>query len=281
MSWREAFSELVREVQKAGVDDAAREVRLIWEWATGRRYSDWLVRGGVIDPAAIATMRQAVARRGQHEPWAYIVGHREFFGLDLLVTPDVLIPRPETEHLVEAVLADRPADGQRVVDVGTGSGAIALALAFERPQWRVVGVDVSELALRVARRNAERLRLAVTFLRSDLLSQVADSVDVIAANLPYVARSDRTPMELTYEPEVALYADAQGLSLITRLVFESPRWLTDQGQIFLECGAGQAPEICRQLDSAGYSGVAVRKDWAGLDRVVSAVWRPCGGGPHV
>jgi release factor glutamine methyltransferase len=274
MDWREALSQLAAQLAGGGVETPVREAALIWEWATSQSYSDWVVSGGTVAPDEFEAMRRIAVRRIQHEPWAYITGRREFFGMELTVTPDVLIPRPETEHLVEAVLAARPLSQQRLVDVGTGSGAIALAVARARPAWTVFGVDINPAAVAVAQQNARRLNLAVTFQCSDLLCEVSGRFDVIAANLPYVAQSEEVDPETEYEPDGALYAGDHGLALIARLISASPSWLAPGGQLFLECGATQARAICQLLKDAGFSDLEVQQDLAGLDRVVAAAWRP-------
>lgn len=225
----------------------------------------------VLDRAAPLSASHALAfgtlidRRAAREPVAYILGRREFRYLTLSVDPRVLVPRPETELLVEVGLG-LPA-GSRVADVGTGSGAVALALASERPDLSVTGTDISADALAVARGNAARLGLPARFLESDLLAAGAP-FDAVLANLPYVAEGASLGPEITrYEPAGALFAGPDGLSLVRRLVAQiagAPEVMT----LALEIGAEQAAAVSELLRAAGFGAVEVRRDLAGLDRVV-------------
>jgi len=219
-----------------------------------------------LSPAAAGAFRDFARRRTQREPVAYIIGRKGFRRLDLEVDTRVLIPRPETEHVVEAAL-DLPA-GARVVDVGTGSGAIALALADERPDLQVVATDVSPDALAVARANAARLGLDVEFVEADLLDGVPGPVDAVVSNPPYVREGERLgPELLRYEPAVALYGGDDGLVFYRRLApavagasfvaFEIAGWL------------GEA--VSELLSAEGFTTTVV-KDLAGIDRVVVG-WR--------
>jgi release factor glutamine methyltransferase len=215
--------------------------------------------------SAWARFETLVARRADREPVAYILGRRDFRRLTLAVDRHVLIPRPETELLVEVGLTLAP--HASVVDVGTGSGAVALALADERPDLVVRGLDVDPDALAVARENAERHGLPVSFGCSDLLDD--GSYDAILANLPYVR--DGTPLEpeiADYEPARALFAGADGLDLVRRLirvVADGPR---PPALLALEIDPGQAATVAGLIRAAGFSSVAVHSDLAGLDRVV-------------
>lgn len=209
--------------------------------------------------------RDLVLRRQQHEPVAYLTGWRGFRHLDLRVDARVLIPRPETEHLVEAALALEP--GSRVIDVGTGSGAVALALADERPDLEIVGTDVSEQALAVARENAARLGLSVDFVAGDLLA--GRTCDAVVSNPPYVADGDPLPVDVArYEPAGALYAGPDGLSVYRRLA-PAARAAGARFAAF-EVGQGQAGAVADLLTAAGFASVAVIQDLAGIDRVVVA-----------
>lgn len=204
-------------------------------------------------------------RRAAHEPVAYLLGRRAFRGIELQVDPRVLIPRPETELLVEAGVA-LPAAAS-VIDVGTGSGAVALALADERPDLRVSGVDVSPEAVAVAEANASRLGLDVSFRVGDLLAGCAPC-DAVLANLPYVETACRLPSDVAdHEPSLALDGGADGLHLIRRLVAQAAArpWPALLG---LEIGAAQGPAVAALVAEAGFGAVEVRRDLAGHDRVV-------------
>jgi release factor glutamine methyltransferase len=205
-----------------------------------------------------------MTRRVKREPIAYITGYRDFRRLTLAVDPRVLIPRPETELLVEVGLG--LPSGARVADVGTGSGAVALALAAERPDLNVTGIDSSEDALAVARANAGRLSLDVEFVCADLLDD-AHGYDAVLANLPYVAAGSRLAPEIAlYEPAGALFAGADGLDVVRRLVALAG----ERGVPFiaLEIGFDQAAAVTALLRGARYESVARHRDLAGYNRVV-------------
>jgi release factor glutamine methyltransferase len=201
--------------------------------------------------------REFVARRARREPVAYILGRKGFRRLVLDVDPRVLIPRPETEHVVEAALT--LPEGARVVDVGTGSGAIALALADERPDLRVVGTESSLGALAVAQANGARLGLPVEFLAGDLLEPVSGPVDAVVANPPYVRDGERLAPELGYEPHEALYGGRDGLEVLRRLAAA----VREVPFVAVEVGAGQAAGVASMLRATD-----VVRDLAGIERVV-------------
>lgn len=212
--------------------------------------------------------RDAVARRGRREPVAYIVGARDFRRLRLEVTSEVLIPRPETEHLVEWVCEVAP-EGAAVLDWGTGSGAVALALATERPDLAVCGIDVSAAALAVARRNDRDD--AVEWVESDGFAALADrSFDVVASNPPYIAAADLPGLapELGHEPRVALVSGSTGLECYRRIAADAPAHLAAGGWLIAEIGERQADAVAEIWRAAGLDPVEVRRDLAGLDRLV-------------
>jgi release factor glutamine methyltransferase len=218
-----------------------------------------------------------VARRLRHEPIQYITGEQEFYGLNFNVTPAVLIPRPETEHLVEAVLkilsADRPL---KIADIGTGSGAIAIALAAHLPLASITALDISPKALDVARTNANQHQVAshIRFLQSDLLSAVdgeAETFDAIVSNPPYIPTSDRStlhPQVREHEPATALFAGASGLDIYRRLIPESRQALKPGGLLALEIGHGQQADIERLL--ASWHEVSFLNDLQQIPRIALA-----------
>ena len=214
----------------------------------------------------LAAYQRLIERRLLFEPMQYILGEQEFYGLALKVSRAVLIPRPETELLVEAVLA-RAAAGARVVDVGTGSGAIAIALAVHLAGAEVWAVDVSAEALGVAVANAEAHGVSVKFVESDLLAGVAGEFDVVVSNPPYVCAGEGLhPQVGEWEPGGALFAGEDGLDVYRRLVPEAWGRLKLGGWLALEIGFGQG-EALREM-MAGWSGVEVLRDLAGVERVV-------------
>ena len=219
--------------------------------------------GRGLTPDEARAFMDAAARRRAREPVAYIVGRKGFRFLELAVDPRVLVPRPETEHLVEAALELPP--GTRVVDVGTGSGAIALALKAERPDLVVTGTDASADALAVARANAARLGLEVAFVQGDLLAGV--DPEAVVANPPYVAEGTPLAPEIArYEPPWALYGGPDGLGVIRRLVAA----VRGARFVALEVGEGQAPVVAELLRDAGFGEVESRPDLARTDRVLVA-----------
>jgi release factor glutamine methyltransferase len=210
-------------------------------------------------------------RRLRSEPMQYITGQQEFYGLAFEVSPDVLIPRPETEHLVEAVLKHVKPNAS-IIDVGTGSGAIAVALARALPQAQVVAVDLSPAALEVARRNARRNEVSdrVTFLQSDLLDAVeGGDFDAIVSNPPYVADGEvLEPQVSNYEPHAALYAGPTGLEVYERLVPQARKRLKPNGWLMLEIGFGQQAGVETLLHD--WSALSLVPDLQGIPRVIQA-----------
>jgi release factor glutamine methyltransferase len=221
--------------------------------------------GRAIEPVAARVFMDFAARRRAREPVAYILGTKGFRSIELDVDPRVLIPRPETEHLVEAVL-DLPR-GSRVCDVGTGSGAIALALKSERPDLDVVATDASAEALAVAEGNARRLGLDVSFHHGDLLAGVPGPLDAIVSNPPYVEDgADLAPDIVRYEPALALRAGPAGLDVISRLLPSAGA--TAAHTVALEIGAGQARAVAELIRGAGFPRVEAVEDLAGIERVL-------------
>jgi release factor glutamine methyltransferase len=221
----------------------------------------------------LAACRELIARRAKREPVAYILGRWGFRGLDLEVDRRVLVPRPETELVVDRCLALlEGVAGPDVVDVGTGSGAIALALASEVPEARVFGCDVSGEALEVARSNGARLGIDVDWAVCDLLSGIdGRRFDLVVSNPPYVAEGEVESLEpevRDWEPRQATVAGETGLEVIERLVAAAPPALQPGGALVLEVGAGQAGAVAGRLESAGFAEVGRDPDHAGIERIV-------------
>jgi release factor glutamine methyltransferase len=226
----------------------------------------------LLTPAESDQLESSLKRRLASEPMQYITGSQEFFGLLFEVTPAVLIPRPETEHLVEAALEHIGREAVRIVDVGTGSGAIAISLAHARPQSHVTAVDLSVAALEVARRNAQRHGVLdrVTFLQSNLLAAVYGAdFDVVVSNPPYIAEGEVLEAQVSdYEPQSALYAGPTGLEVYERLIPEARMVLKPEGWLLLEIGFGQQPAVEALL--RGWRFVSVGHDLQGIPRVLQA-----------
>jgi release factor glutamine methyltransferase len=254
MGRRDAQVLLLRVLERDGAWLLAHpEVKLSEEQAG--QYDDW------------------IARRLRNEPVQYILGEQEFYGLMLRVTPDVLIPRPETEHLVEAVLERVPKDAAvRICDVGTGSGAIAVALAHELPRAQVMALDISAAALQVAKENAERHGVAgrVRFVESDLLNGVkGETFDLVVSNPPYVADSEVLEAQVRlYEPSEALFAGPTGLEVYRKLIPQAREELVCGGWLLMEIGQGQRDAVAGLL--ADWDGVNFVDDLQGIPRVAIA-----------
>jgi release factor glutamine methyltransferase len=267
---REALDSAVIALTAAGVDTPRLDAEVLLAHALGVDRLTLLVDGEApVQGPAVRVFQDAVRRRSVgREPVAYITGVKGFRHLDLHVDPRVLIPRPETETLVEAALG--LPQGARVVDVGTGSGAVALALKDERPDLAVTATDVSEDALAVARANAARLGLEVAFVHTDLLDGVGE-LDAVVSNPPYVEDGAALAPEIArHEPASALYAGLDGLAVVRRLVAQA----AERGAEFLaiEVGAGQALAVEELARAADFARTARYADLAGIERVVAA-WR--------
>jgi release factor glutamine methyltransferase len=251
----------------------ASEARLLLGHVLGRPAA-WLIAHDdeVLVEEALLRFASLVARRKGGEPVAYLQGLREFYGREFLVSNAVLIPRPETELLADIVLGKGVGAGgtAKLLDLGTGSGCIAITLALEIPSARVSAVDASDAALNVARRNAERLGASLRLLCSDWFSALAgERFDLIVANPPYVAESDPhlAAGDLRHEPRQALASGADGLDAIRRIVAAAPQHLMPGGQVWLEHGYDQADAVRELLSAAGLSGIEQHRDVAGIVRV--------------
>ena len=206
-----------------------------------------------------------LAERRRREPWAYITGEKEFFGLRLAVGPDVLVPRPETERLVELVIEGAP-EGGRVLDLGSGSGCIAIAVKMHRPDLCVTAADLSAPALKTARANARTHGVDVEFRQSDWFSTLAGRFHWIACNPPYVAESDPALEDLSAEPRIALAGGPKGLAAIVAAIAQSGAHLEAGGTLALEHGHDQGEAVRRQLVACGFIAVETHGDLAGHPR---------------
>ena len=256
---------------------AALDAQLLLGFSMGRARS-WLLAESEapIAPEALADFELRVARRAQGEPLAYLIGTREFWSLDLKVSPAVLVPRPETELVVERALALLGIPVADIADLGTGSGAIALALAHERPRWRITATDRSTAALAVAAANACALAITnVEFLNGDWFAPLGGRVfHLLACNPPYMAAHDPALEDaaLRHEPQGALVAAQGGLADLAAVVAGAPEHLSPGGWLVLEHGAGQGPAVAELLVAHGFGHVRCHTDLAGLPRVTEAQW---------
>ena len=207
-----------------------------------------------------------------HIPAQYIIGHAEFFGMELKVDERVLIPRPETEELVELILSENPEKNLKILDIGTGSGAIALALAKNRPDWSVTAADISQDALDLAMENAKAQDLNLSFIKSDCFSEISAKYDIIVSNPPYISREDHEEVGLNVlhsEPYLALFADEDGLAIYRRIAEDSKNYLNDGGKIYLEIGYKQGQSVpVLFMENLPEKRVRTLKDQFAQDRMV-------------
>lgn len=274
-----------QQLAAAGCDSPRLDAELLLAHTLGRDRT-WLYRypQAEVTEAELTTFLELIARRAQREPVAYLIGHKGFYGLDFVVTPDTLIPRPETELLVETALAGAAAvigaqaesSVYSMVDVGTGSGCIAVTLAKMAPAAKVTAIDLSERALAVARLNAERHKVVdrIEFLQGDLLAPLQEPVDLIASNPPYIDPAElaapfTTPEVNRYEPRLALAGGEAGLAIVRRLVAQASRFLKPGGMLLVEIGATQG-NVVKKLAQAEFPAalVAIKPDLAGWDRLL-------------
>jgi release factor glutamine methyltransferase len=269
-SARDALDGAITAIAAAGCETPRLDAEVLLAHALGvtreRLLTDRELR---VEGPAVRPFQEAVRRRAvEREPVAYITGRRGFRRVELSVDHRALIPRPETELLVEVGLG--LPEGARVLDIGTGSGAVALALKQERPDLEMTGSDISEHALALAQANGQRLGLEVAWLRSDLLEEVPDEYDAVLCNPPYVAEHERAalaPEILRHEPPGALFAGPDGLATIRVLLAQ----LAGRGRVrlaALEVGAGQAQAVSELMHTAGFPAVRAERDLAGIERVV-------------
>ena len=255
----------------------ASEARLLLRHVL-QRSAAWLLAHDDIplDEDALLAFASLVARRAGGEPVAYLLGYREFFGRRFAVTPATLIPRPETELLVELVTGKVGADSTAsILDLGTGSGCIAITLALELPAARLTGGDFSAAALEVARANAQALASAVRLCQSDWFAALdGERFDLIVGNPPYVAAADQHlgQGDLRHEPMTALASGDDGLDVIRRIVAAAPRYLHPGGALLLEHGHDQGPSVRELMMAAGFSELVQHRDLGGILRVTSGVF---------
>ncbi|HEX5707118.1 MAG TPA: peptide chain release factor N(5)-glutamine methyltransferase [Pyrinomonadaceae bacterium] len=279
---REALAEGAQVLRESGMGEARREAASLLTHATGRDRAYLFAHDDeTLDASVAARFRESLARRARGEPLQYLTGRQEFYGREFEVTPDVLIPRPETEHLVDAALEIM--EGTRAplfCDIGTGSGCVAVTLLAEREDARGTAADISEAALRVAARNAARhgvsrrlaLRVSDCF---DSLEPGDETLrtrfDIIVSNPPYVRESDIASLQREvreHEPRGALTPGGDGLAVVRRLVAEGPRHLREGGHMLFEIGFDQHEEVARMIDPRAWTLLDIRPDLQGIPRVV-------------
>ncbi len=274
MTLQQALSQARGKLAASGIEDASLEAELLLRHSLGmERVQLYLDIGRDLDPREEAAFSQLLGRRLKGEPSAYITGHREFFGLDFRVGPDVLIPRPETELLVEkAIQVARERSISRIAEIGTGCGAIAISLVLALPAVRLYATDISASALEVARLNCQKHKVMdkVQLLRGDMLEPLPEPVDLIVANLPYIGASELAASGLaSFEPRLALDGGADGLDKIRRLCRQAGVKLRPRGILLLEVGQGQAMPLVTFLRGLfPKAQVEVFPDLGGIERMV-------------
>lgn len=271
-------SELLLEASKrllaVGIEEAKNDARLLFMHATGRSFSEVFLMGAEnVSQETADEFEQLIARRETREPLQYITGEQEFCGIPFRVRKGVLIPRPETELLCEAVF--KQAENKRVLDLCTGSGCIAVTVAKLGKPAEVVASDISEEALAIAEENAEQCGVSVRFLKGDLFESITGRFDIIVSNPPYIESSTvdgLMPEVLRFEPRLALDGTKDGLEFYRRIISESDRFLLPDGKLMFEIGYNQAGAVSEQMRLKGFTEITVKKDYSGLDRCVFGTW---------
>ena len=266
---------IATQLKTVGIEDPARESEMIIAEELGIPGAALAVEQDRIVPGEkVELIERIVERRLKHEPLQYIFGRAYFMNMWFHVGPGILIPRPETELLVEKVCREAPQGGE-ICDLGTGCGTIALAIAFERPDLKVTGVDISLRAMKTAQENRQEWKLdRVELLRSDLFSALADRrFDYITANLPYVSPAEYQllpPEVRDYEPVLALKAEDEGLAIIHRAITTAPDFMKPEGRIIFEIGAAQGNAVMEMMSATGrYADINIIKDYNQHDRFVA------------
>lgn len=260
-------------LQAAEIEEAALDARLLLEYVCGTNRNTLLAHGDMdITKAQEEEYLALCGERGKHVPLQQITGQQDFMGLDFFVNENVLIPRQDTEILVEEVLRELH-DGMSILDMCTGSGCILISLLHYANECKGVGVDLSEKALEVAKRNAEKLVSGkdISFVQSDLFEKVTGKYDLLVSNPPYI-KSDvietLMPEVRDFEPRMALDGDLDGLKFYRRIVQEGKEYLLRGGRMYFEIGYDQGPDVKKLMEENGFCEVSIVKDFAGLDRVV-------------
>jgi release factor glutamine methyltransferase len=277
MTVLEVLSSTTGYFQKRNIDSPRLNAEHLLAYVLGRKRIDLYVEfERQVDETELMPLRELVKRRGAGEPLQHLLGTVEFCGRTFLCDKRALVPRPETEQLVELLISRFKSQTahSRIVDVGTGSGVIALTLAAEFPKAEITGTDISEDALTLSRENAERLGLAdrVRFVRSNLLETMQTDLDLIVANLPYVSTQERQNLsrEVLHDPEVAVFAGERGDELMLKLITQAPSWLRPGGMLAMEIGIGQSESLTSALTDENYRDIWTEKDYSGVIRFLFA-----------
>ena len=258
-----------------GIVECRQDAWILYSDVTGQDMGEYLMHeDDEISPETREKFRILIKKRAEHVPVQYILGHQSFMGIDFKVTPDVLIPRADTEVLVEKASGVLK-DGMRVLDMCTGSGCILISLLYGRTGIEGMGCDISKSAINIARENAAANAVPAEFFVSDMFENVSGNFDMILSNPPYIAReqiADLMPEVRDFEPQVALCGGERGLDYYEIIAAKAPEYLNEGGRLFLEVGYDQADAVRHMLSDNGLGDIEITKDLAGMDRVVSAVY---------
>jgi release factor glutamine methyltransferase len=274
MTYKACYEKGYQELMDAKIVDAKNDARILLEIVCNTKRHDLFAHPDrIVIPACVAQYFSYISIRKTHKPLQYIVGKQEFMGLEFLVNEHVLIPRQDTETLVEEALKHIH-DGMKILDVATGSGCVLISLLNYTNSCEGIGVDIDQSALEVAKENATRLKSSAVFLKSDLFEQVEGIFDVIVSNPPYIKTKvlpSLMPEVLDYEPLLALDGKEDGLFFYRKIIKESKKYMHKESYLLFEIGFDQAKEVSTLLEEEGFIEIKVTKDYAGLDRVVSAM----------
>ena len=271
MKLAQLFSDFEEELIRQG--EEAESLSFVYRSLKNQSFTDFVFAlQQEVDEEEKQFVEEIYQQLATHKPAQYIIGYADFFGMQLTVDERVLIPRPETEELVQLILAENPKENLKILDIGTGSGAIALALAKNRPNWLVTATDISQEALDLASENAKNQNLNIFFKKSDCFAEISEKYDIIVSNPPYISREDESEVGLNVlhsEPHLALFADEDGLAIYRRIAEDAKDYLKDGGKIYLEIGYKQGqsvPELFRKY--LPEKRVRTLKDQFGQDRMV-------------
>ena len=271
MKLAQLFSDFEEELIRQG--EEAESLSFVYRSLKNQSFTDFVFAlQQEVDEEEKQFVEEIYQQLATHKPAQYIIGYADFFGMPLTVDERVLIPRPETEELVQLILAENPKENLKILDIGTGSGAIALALAKNRPNWLVTAADISQNALDVASENSKNQNLQLFLKKSDCFTEISEKYDIIVSNPPYISREDESEVGMNVlhsEPHLALFADEDGLAIYRRIAEDAKDYLKDGGKIYLEIGYKQGqsvPELFRkQLPEKR---VRTLKDQFSQDRMV-------------
>ncbi|HUN56158.1 MAG TPA: peptide chain release factor N(5)-glutamine methyltransferase [Smithella sp.] len=280
MMVHDILNESAKTLEAANIPSARLDAEILLSFCLGCDRIEFLKNPEIqLDQAQLTSFKKLIERRLRWEPIAYIIGRKNFWTFSLEVNKDVLIPRPDTEIIIEEILdtaGKYESNRIKILDIGTGSGAIAIALAREIPDASVMATDISVAALDVARRNACSLEMQnrIDFRQGDLFDPVKGVFDIIASNPPYISAGEYEELPegvRSFEPREALLAGKSGLEFYEKLIYQAEGYLEKNGWLLLEIGARQEKDVCRIMETSGfYNHIDIRRDYAGLPRVIKA-----------